>query len=632
MAFGLITSVNTVFGRKFISDLEYNLEKLDKFADDSIKSLQTHKTTEKKAHTADQINYGDEPLSDFVGFLNGRISNLVLGHNGDGINEVKDARVDNLGTTHPTLQDRLRRDYLNYMVDKKEIIEKVDSTRQELLGIENRFDPQNQEPQFVTDLSPYYNAVMQSFWIDPKTHVIYMTQAHGNGKDYLLTRLKPNGQYIDNAIVKNGGHGTHNGYRYINNELWIYSHILDSNGNNKLVKFKYKPGEIKYGVDTKDVFTGDSVNRYVTAIVNQKENLMIYRKQTTSSERTKLGILNYVEIRNLDDIDKGIDKLLYRVDIPMNLTGNTQPMQGVTYDNGILYWYTGDANPSNPNYLTTFDVKTGDKIYQRVVEIGGVSGIFTGDFAEAEGMSMYYDKETNKKALLFGVTTGPGNNRHHEIHMIAQRGLDDLLRARAFPVLMTDSGGRVKSLPAKGLGKLLNVQEVGYYYLYTADTKSITDFPVSSLYRNAGWHLEVIPGSFKGTMIQRLTRSSTGRNMLKFERIINVTTNLAGPWNYVKATAGFWERVPAGITKLSDLNIVGMTYYITTEESKRFTDFPKNFKGVAGWCLENEQINNGSFRQVLKRNNYDYYHQMFVRNIAKTATSKWSLFEGKEVD
>ncbi|MFQ3901716.1 hypothetical protein ABLV98_00425 [Staphylococcus sp. 50Mo3-1] len=24
-------------------------------------------------------------------------------------------------------------------------------------------------------------------------------------------------------MILNGGHGTHNGYRYINDELWIYS-------------------------------------------------------------------------------------------------------------------------------------------------------------------------------------------------------------------------------------------------------------------------------------------------------------------------------------------------------------------------------------------------------------------------
>ena len=32
-------------------------------------------------------------------------------------------------------------------------------------------------------------------------------------------------------------------------------------------------------------------------------------------------------------------------------------MQGITYDAGILYWYTGDSNTANPNYLQGFDIK-----------------------------------------------------------------------------------------------------------------------------------------------------------------------------------------------------------------------------------------------------------------------------------
>ena len=32
----------------------------------------------------------------------------------------------------------------------------------------------------------------------------------------------------------------------------------------------------------------------------------------------------------------------------MQYTSGTQPMQGIAYDAGILYWYTGDSNPANP--------------------------------------------------------------------------------------------------------------------------------------------------------------------------------------------------------------------------------------------------------------------------------------------
>ncbi|WP_436799388.1 phage baseplate protein, partial [Staphylococcus aureus] len=88
------------------------------------------------------------------------------------------------------------------------------------------------------------------------------------------------------------------------------------------------------------------------------ENLMIFRREYKPTERQLKNSLNFVEVRSADDIDKGIDKVLYQMDIPMEYTSDTQPMQGIAYDAGILYWYTGDSNPANPNYLQGFDIKT----------------------------------------------------------------------------------------------------------------------------------------------------------------------------------------------------------------------------------------------------------------------------------
>ena len=625
------TNLHSVFDKLIINQLEGNFEFLYDFKKGIEKSLQDHKDA-KVAHKATQISYGDEPISDFVAFLNGRISNMVLGHNGDGINEVKDARTDNLGIGHPTLQDRLRRDYLNYMIDKKAVIDKVESTRKELMDIEYRFDPLNQEPQFITDLSPYTNAVMQSFWIDPYTHIIYMTQARP-GNHYMLTRLKPNGQYIDRMLVKNGGHGTHNAYRYVSGQLWIYSAVLDSTNKNKFVRFKYKKGEIVYGSEMQDVMPNVFNTRYTTAIYNPKEDLMLFRREYTEAEKAKYQAMNFIEIRSMKDIDNNVDKILYKITIPGSYTTPSQPMQGVTYDAGVLYWYTGDSNPSNPNYLLAYDVKTGEQLWRKTITIGGVNGSYNGNFQEAEGMAMYYDHDTGKKALLLGVTTGPGNNRHHEIYSIGQRDVNEILKNRVAPVAMYETGGRAKPMPAQGADLLSKVTEIGHYYLYSTDTLTITDFPLSKVWRDAGWFLDVYPGHGNGGLRQVLTRNSTGRNMLRFERVTSAfDPKASGPWNFVSMSAGKWERVPSSITLLKDLNIVGMTFYITTEESKRFKDFPKNYKGVAGWLLEVKANSTGAFTHVLRRNNYAYHHEFLVKNYAGKNSSKWSVFEGKEVD
>ncbi|GAB5662097.1 TPA: hypothetical protein ACOF1C_002389 [Staphylococcus aureus] len=632
MAYGLITSLHSMTGRKIVAQHEYNYRLLDEGMSKLEKMFIYHQKEEIYAHSAKQIKYLNDSVEDYLTYLNGRFSNMILGHNGDGINEVKDARIDNTGYGHKTLQDRLYHDYSTLDAFTKKVEKAVDEHYKEYRATEYRFEPKEQEPEFITDLSPYTNAVMQSFWVDPRTKIIYMTQARP-GNHYMLSRLKPNGQFIDRLLVKNGGHGTHNAYRYIDGELWIYSAVLDSNKNNKFVRFQYRTGEITYGNEMQDVMPNIFNDRYTSAIYNPIENLMIFRREYKTSERQAKNSLNFIEVRSADDIDKGIDKVLYQMDIPMEYTSDTQPMQGITYDAGILYWYTGDSNTANPNYLQGFDIKTKELLFKRRIDIGGVNNNFKGDFQEAEGLDMYYDLETGRKALLIGVTIGPGNNRHHSIYSIGQRGVNQFLKNIAPQVSMTDSGGRVKPLPIQNPAYLSDITEVGHYYIYTQDTQNALDFPLPKAFRDAGWFLDVLPGHYNGALRQVLTRNSTGRNMLKFERVIDIFNKKNnGAWNFCPQNAGYWEHIPKSITKLSDLKIVGLDFYITTEESKRFTDFPKDFKGIAGWILEVKSNTPGNTTQVLRRNNFPSAHQFLVRNFGTGGVGKWSLFEGKVVE
>ncbi|HCX3191066.1 TPA: hypothetical protein OZK16_000184 [Staphylococcus aureus] len=632
MSYGLITSLHSLLGDDLINQHEYNYRLIDNGMGKLEKIFTYHQKEEIYAHRAHQIKYLNDSVATYLGYLNGRFSNMILGHNGDGINEVTDARVDNTGHRHKTLQDRLYQDYAKLNEVTQKIESDVNKHYKEYRETEYRFEPKEQEPEFITDLSPYTNAVMQSFWIDPKTKVIYMTQARP-GNHYMLTRLKPNGQFIDRLFVKNGGHGTHNAYRYINGQLWIYSAMLDDKGNNKFARFKYKSGEITYGSGTEDVMPNVFNSRYTSAIYNPIENLMIFRREYKASERQEKNALNFVEVRSADDIDKGIDKVLYQMDIPMEYTSETQPMQGITYDDGVLYWYTGDSIPANPNYLQGFDIKTKKLLFKRRMDIGGIDKDFVGNFQEAEGMSMYYDEETGRKALLLGVTTGPGNNRHHSIYSIGQRGVNQFLKNLTPQVSMTDSGGRVKPLPLQNPAYLSDVTEIGNYYLYSQDTLNALDFPLPKVFRDAGWFFDVLPGNYNGGVRQVLTRNSTGRNMLKFERVIDIfDKSKNGKWNFNPQSAGYWEHIPESITKLSDLKIVGLDFYISTEESKRFSDFPKDYKGIAGWILEVKSNTPENTTQVLRRNNFPSAHQFLVRNFGSGGDGKWSIFEGKVVE
>ena len=622
------------YRRMMISNFKHIMERLNRTKDD----FSYHRTEEENAHTSSQIKHGARTSKDTFNDLQSQINRLVLAPRNNSANEIVQARVDIFGNHFPTLKEHLINWEERTKIDKEETIEEVNKAKKEILDIEYRFEPDKQEFLYVTDLGPLVNAVMQHFWIDNRTGVVYMTQATADG--YMLTRLKSNGDYIDSSEVIGGGHGTHNGYRYINDQLWIYSHIKDYEGFNKLVRFKYTPNvNISYGTyGMEEVFTGHPENPYITPIVNDKEGLMLFRIEYPTEEWSTRNAQNYIEIRNLEDIDNRVDNLLYKIDIPAKYSyygDKKQPMQGVEFNSDTVYWYTGNSNPKDNNYLTAFDIKTGKTLYSTVVNYGGISGIYPGDFSEPEGMQLYYDDETGKKSLLIGYSVGGSGNRSHKIYGISQRGVLEKIKSRGTPVPLTDTGGRTKPLPVDPdtLRLLSKITEPGYYYLYTDHTKNIDDFPLDKKQRDAGWFFQVEPPQANGDVLQRLIRNSYSRNLLTFERFVSKRTDNNGKWNLIYKTAGEWERVPIHINKMADLNIVGLTYYMTTDDSKRMSDFPPSKKGISGWMIHVEPGEGGGFVHKVVRNINEVRMEILYKVYHVDGTSSdWWMIPGEKVN
>lgn len=617
----------------FRRDIIQNFKFLYNRHNDLLAMITRHKLTDEVAHTTDQIKQGGRNQLNINDDLQSQIDALAVAPRDNSANEIVEARVDILGTQYPTLKRHLIAWEERTKIMKDEVMKAVNDAVKHINDIEYRFEPDKQEFLYVTDLSPLTNAVMQSSWIDNKTGIIYMTQAHSN---YKITRLKPNGAYIDEMIVENGGHGTHNGYRYIDGKLWIYSHIVNSEGSRSIVRFTYHPNtKISYGTyDMEEVFTGHPEKPYITPIINQQTQEILYRIKYPRDEWNKRNSMNYIEIRKLEDVDNRVDNVIDRLDIPLRLTNDERPMQGVEFDEENVYWYTGTSSPLSDNLITIFDRKTGKIKSEFVVDYGGVNGEYAGDFQEPEGLQMYYNKE-GKKALILGVVIGGSGNRTHKLYAVAQRGVLDELKSRGTPVPLTDTGGRVKPLPVDPL-KMRNLRDIiepGYYYLYTTHTKNLDDFP-EGVPRDAGWFLEVKPPQSNGDVLQVLRRNSYGRNILTFERFISSTKERNGvsPWNLVYKTAGYWERIPSDFTKMEDMNMVGMTYYITAAESGRLKGFPKARAGYAGWIVHVEQSEGGSaFMHRLVRNNTTAPTEVLYRNYKKSGATSWYLFRGEEI-
>lgn len=83
----------------------------------SKKNFEFHKTEEKHAHKAKQIDYKLSNVHDELQYQDGRIETLLVGHNGDGVEEVKDSRTALDGTNQNLLSQRLKYDFEN--INKK---------------------------------------------------------------------------------------------------------------------------------------------------------------------------------------------------------------------------------------------------------------------------------------------------------------------------------------------------------------------------------------------------------------------------------------------------------------------------------------------------------------------------------
>ncbi|MDW4372978.1 peptidase G2 autoproteolytic cleavage domain-containing protein [Staphylococcus saprophyticus] len=91
----------TIYNFKKILDSFYTFEK----------NFEHHKSEEQHAHNAQQIDYKLSNVHDELQYQDGRIEGLVVGHNGDGVEELKDSRTALDGSNHGLLSTRLKYDF-----------------------------------------------------------------------------------------------------------------------------------------------------------------------------------------------------------------------------------------------------------------------------------------------------------------------------------------------------------------------------------------------------------------------------------------------------------------------------------------------------------------------------------------
>lgn len=166
---------------KTISNFKWILNKVDSID----KVIEKHKTEDRKAHNATQVVYKKTNVYNELNYLREQVIALVLGANGDGVQELRDSRVSLDGTRFPLLSDRLK---------------------YELGTLDNKIDD---EVEYITNYYSYYLNI-QSIGAkgDGETDNTELFSNFGKGQVYFVpegtykTNEFPNGLFFGYGLLK----------------------------------------------------------------------------------------------------------------------------------------------------------------------------------------------------------------------------------------------------------------------------------------------------------------------------------------------------------------------------------------------------------------------------------------------
>ncbi|MBY4605603.1 teichoic acid biosynthesis protein [Bacillus sp. SPARC3] len=532
MVIRLIKDYDSTKDSLYLAQQRDDLESIENGLNGLSNSIANHKSA-VTAHTSSQVAHGGGlTVYEEIEIAKARLRNIILEADGTNIKETLDARVDKRGKIYPSLRDHL--------VANETDLENLDSMIQK----EMSFDFTTVPPVYHTNLNLADKTVLQCFVIDELTGDIYATQVASGNQDksesFTITRMNQNGVMLDSMTLIHGGHGTTIGLERENGKMYIWSNydVVDSNGNavgNDLVRFPYTAGATLNG-GSGGIKRYNKFNDYYTIPVIDRENGFI-------AFRVKLNDGNsLVELRKLSDVKSGVNKVLGKVTIPSDL----HYLQGFTIDGYDLYWYTGDTdNKTYPCELALFSFKDG-KLKKRIsCDFGyGPDGKYEDGFREPESVFLYKDPRTGKKSLFAGVATGAVGKRlakvyaFHSKENAAKFGIDLAQGYQGYK--LTQNSGYAKRLP-EGLKSLKEFRQVGYYYMTTPETKTLSDHPDSG---DAGWWLNVAPADRVGSVIQTLTRNSTARPLKILTRVVT-SEGKEGEWSEISASGKLpWANLP----------------------------------------------------------------------------------------
>lgn len=478
--------------------------------------------------------------------------------------------------------------------------------------------------QFISEIKPFRNAVMQQVWLDPYRAEWYITQSDSQTTEgFVISRLHASGKLISSVWLPSSGHGTQVIFKHdANNDVSFFVRYFDGTSNLYHGVYKdnttFNKSDLTLVGSLASSATGQFMH-YGNAFAQLADDGNLYIWQTEYNVNTS----TFTQHADSMIVHK------YADDIPSTTVGQGMTLikkSAITGDNSgsetnkyIVIRLAGETNNRATLYSWEIDIKT-----KRVVFIGEVNGLqngphgqfdpntgnISGDF-EPEGVSAveYGLDNLGSGGIIWGLSTGAGGYRKSYLYGFLSETLSSLVNA------MSLTKNEINAFYPESLGS-------SYSYMYqlrgndvyrgqSTDYKRYKDFPFpyrGSNATNIEWVLENIGNDMRNEWMQRLTILNYGFNVYTRKvSIDNLSYGKSPVYTYDKWSVNidnaYVDETFKNTSSMASNSAIGMRYYFSSSEISGMADSGlKSIIGERGSMLENRLLTNNSMIQTVTAN------------------------------
>lgn len=600
MKINLVKRPDVVFGQKFYRDWSDNNTKIENTINENDKYMSKHQTTQTDAHNSKQIKHVLWDVDQELKYRSAQIGNLVLGANGDGIAETKDARVAVFSKkAHATLSERLLEDFTMFSNKIEPIY-----TDEYSLNLSNK------KVVKFTDIAASINSVIRGIAIDSRKDEIYVYQK--NGDRAVISRHQLNGVMLDKMTLPEA----------VGNPLSLG--LVFPNGNATLI-FNVKKGN-EYYVAYSKYLANASIDANKMTIIDFLKSSYDRTAASVDEKRNELLFVNGREAVVYKLSHAMRNKATLVRSFTLEKDESDAHLKGFKIWNKEVYVMSGTQNIEMTPLISVYD-ENGYKQYNFKM------GSFKNDYrvgAEAAfgwALDIYHDEYTNKISLVFGVTYIDDGFRKQQLFAIHQKGREadhtQKIMSHAQNYAMTDGAGRMFNV-LSNTTSLKELKLPGIYYIRASYAEKFTDIPGDLNDGEHGYFVENGAYNDYGVLIQKVRVYAANRTSDVYERSYDTRNKTTGQWWVTKVyglTTPSYMVLPKSM-RLSDVKTFG-EQYIASDFVAKLTDFDDKYKGN-GYLFSNSSLMPSNGRvQTMTRNSTSQPFLMLKRVVNKEGATAW---------